>query len=375
MISVLYLVDNLGPGGSQRYVAELARHADSFGVRPHVCSAKEGGVFHEELIREKTPLFFAPFKKLYGPEGFRALSTLIGYIRAQRIDVVHTFQTNANILGTVAARITGRCVITTRRDMGDFGMRGSPRLATFETLIINRLAHRIVANSRAAMEAARVAEGIPSEKLGCIYNGIDCGRFRPEPDKGQWRRALGITERATCVFGIVAGHRPVKSVDTAIRAFARVHKTIPDTLLLLVGGGPERPFLEALVKQLDLEDSALFLGPREDVENLLPAFDVFLNSSRSESFSNAILEAMASGLPVVATRVGGNPESVSDGVTGFLVSAGDPVSMGEAMEKLAFDPLLRDQMGQAGMDRVRTLFSKERSFSDLERLYSSLFPT
>ena len=372
MISVLYLVDNLGPGGSQRYVAELARHAASFGVLPHVCSAKEGGVFHEELLREKTPLFFAPFRKLYGPDGFRALATLAGYVRSHRIDVLHTFQTNANILGTMAARITGRRVITTRRDMGDFGMRGSPRLAAFETHVINRLSDRIVANSRAAMEAAQRNEGIPPEKLGCIYNGIDCGRFRPEADKRPWRRALNVPETSSCVFGIVAGHRPVKSVDTAIRAFSRVRARHPDSLLLLVGGGPERANLEDLVRNLGLESSALFLGAREDVENLLPAFDVFLNSSRSESFSNAILEAMASGLPVVATRVGGNPESVSEGVTGFLVPADDPDSMGKVMESLASDPLLRERMGQAGRERVHALFSKEHSFLELEKLYLSV---
>ena len=372
MTSVLYLVDNLGPGGSQRYVAELARHAASFGVRPHVCSAKEGGVFHEELIREGTPLLFAPFRKLYGPDGFRALSTLTRYIRTHRIDVVHTFQTNANILGTLAARIAGRRVVTTRRDMGDFGMRGSPRLAVFETLVINRLAHRIVANSRAAMEAAAANEGIPEKKLGLIYNGIDCGRFRPELEKGPWRRTLGVPETSSCVFGIVAGHRPVKAVETAIRAFARVRVSHPDAFLLLVGDGPERSALEALVRNLKLEASALFLGAREDVENLLPAFDVFLNSSKSESFSNAILEAMAAGLPVVATRVGGNPESVADGATGFLVIPGDPVVMGAAMAILAADPELRRRMGRAGRERVETLFSKERSFSELARLYGSV---
>ncbi|MDA8112253.1 MAG: glycosyltransferase [Nitrospiraceae bacterium] len=372
MISVLYLVDNLGPGGSQRYVAELARSAGSFGVFAHVCSARGGGVFHEELVRNGTPLLITPFKRLYGNDGLRALGTIIRYIRHHGIDVVHTFQTNANIMGTIAAKVTGKRVITTRRDMGDFGMRGSSRLALFETLVINRLSDRIVANSLAAKCAAAENEKINPRKLGLIYNGIDCGRFQPQEQKGSWKKALGIMENSTCVFGIVAGHRPVKSVDIAIRAFAHVHERNPDSILLMVGSGPVRQFLEGLVMELGLERSALFLGNRQDVENLLPAFDVFINSSRSESFSNAILEAMAAGLPVVATRVGGNPESVEDGVTGFLVPPEDPIAMGKAMEILALDPALRRKMGLAGRTRVEDHFSKEGSCEKLKDLYISV---
>ena len=369
MISVLFLVDNLGPGGSQRYVTELAKNAPSFGVSPHVCSAKEGGVFHEELLREGTPLFFTPFRKLYGLDGLMALKALVAYILKHRIDLLHTFQTNANILGTLAARLTGRRVITTRRDLGDFGMRGSLRLATFESLVINRLAHRIIANSRAAMKAAQDIEGIPTEKLGFVYNGIDCNRFHPEEDKGRFRVALGLPESVGCVFGIVSGHRQVKSVDTAINAFALVLEHNPDSLLLLVGSGPERPALEALVRELSLEKSALFLGARDDVENLLPAFDVFLNSSKSESFSNAIIEAMAAGLPVIATRVGGNSEAIEDGVTGILVPAEDSVTMCEAMKALASDSILRMNMGEAGRNRVEAFFTKERSIKEITALY------
>ncbi len=371
MASVLFVIDNLGPGGSQRYVAEMARFAPSFGVTPHVCSFRGGDVFEAGLIRIGVPVLITPFSKLYGPDGFHALWKVVRYIRDHRIDIVHAFQTNPNILGALAGKICGTKVITSRRDMGDFGMRGSGRLASFETKVINRLADRIMANSQAALDAAVAIENIPRHKMVLVYNGMDGERFAPPDDRTPLRKALGIDDDR-CVFGIVAGHRKVKAVEVALSAFRRVKDVLPDALFLQVGDGPEREFLEGEAKRLSLGDSVRFLGVRPDVERLLPAFDIFLLSSKTESFSNAILEAMAAGLPVIATRVGGNPECVKEGETGLLVPSGSPEEMAKAMLTLARNPDLRRQMGRRGRERILETFSYEKSREDLRRLYHDL---
>jgi len=371
MASVLFMIDNLGPGGSQRYVAEMARFAPSFGVSPHVCSFRGGDVFEAGLTRLGIPVLITPFSKLYGPDGFSAFMKVVLYIKKHRIDVVHTFQTNANIMGTLAGKLCGAKVITSRRDMGDFGMRGSERLATFETKVINRLANRIMANSQAALDAAVALEKIPREKMVRVYNGMDGERFAPPDDRTPLRKEFGI-EDDRCVFGIVAGHRKVKAVETAFAAFRLVRDEIPNALFLQVGDGPERGYLESEVRRLDLEGSVRFLGVRPDVERILPVFDVFVLSSKTESFSNAILEAMAAGLPVVATRVGGNPECVEDGVTGVLVPPDNPGKMAEAMLRLARDPGMRSLMGSLGRKRILEVFSYEKSRDELRRIYDDL---
>ena len=371
MASVFFMIDNLGPGGSQRYVAEMARFASSYGVSPHVCSFRGGDVFEKELHRLGIPVLIAPFSKLYAPDGVSAFFSVVRYIRKHQIDVVHTFQTNANIMGTLAGKLCGTKVITSRRDMGDFGMRGSERLAAFETKVINRLADRIMANSQAALDAAATLEHIPREKMVLVYNGMDGNRFFPPADRTIYRQALGI-EGDSCVFGIVAGHRKVKSIETAISAFRIVRDSLPNSLFLLVGDGPERGYLESEVLRLDLGSSVRFLGNRSDVERILPALDVFLLSSKTESFSNAILEAMAAGLPIIATRVGGNPECVKEGYTGLLVPPGKPIDMADAMLKLARDSEMRLLMGRLGRERILETFSYEKSRENLRKVYQDL---
>ena len=165
-------------------------------------------------------------------------------------------------------------------------------------------------------------EGFPAEKVHVIPNGVDVERFNPMHNGEAVRRELGIAATAP-VIGIVAALRPEKNHDMFLRAAKIVRDRIPEARFLIVGDGPEREALVQLTRELDLGDAVHFLGNRSDVPEILAALDVFALTSRIEANPVSILEAMASGKPVVAPRVGSIDESVSDGETGFLTEPGN----------------------------------------------------
>ena len=371
MIPVLYLIEHLRQGGSERYVSELGRFASQMGVAPHVGVFREGGIFYDEVRKAGIPLVHFPLKSLYHPSALTTGREMARYIRSRGIRIVHSFQPNANILGTLVGRLNGARVIISRRSLGDYGSLGSPRLEFFQRLFTNPLAHRVLANSRAVREAALRKEGFPEEKVALIYNGLDTDRFRPLSDPRPFRKALDLPEE-TVVFGVASGFRPVKGVDVAIRGFARLVAEFPESVLLVAGDGPERGRLEALVRELGIGPAVRFLGVRADMEAILPALDVFLLCSHSEGFSNAILEAMGMGLPVVASRVGGNIEMVEDGVSGFLVPPGEDEPLGGRLLELARNPALRRTMGEAGRCWVLKTNSREVVFAAFRDLYQGV---
>lgn len=373
MKRVLYIVDGLGFGGTQRYVIDLAKFSSKFDVDPFVCSFVKGDQVKNELLSENIPILAVPVTKVYTREAFGALGKIIRFIKSHKIEVVHTFQTNPNILGTLAGRLAGIPVISSRRDTGELGLRGSWRVVLFERMIINRLVSKIVANSKAAAEAARKNEGIQAGKIQVIYNGIDHAKYSDliKGFRGEIRANSNLSEDLF-VFGNIAVHRTVKSLDTLIRAFKIVHSQHSSTRLLMVGDGPERKNLESLARSLGIFNAVLFTGVNLDVSTILPAMDAFILSSKTESFSNAILEAMAAGLPVIATDVGGNPESVLHGETGLLVPKENPEAMAKAMVELFNNPSKAASMGISGKKRVQIFFSWENSFRNLRNLYFSV---
>ncbi|MGH7279381.1 MAG: glycosyltransferase, partial [Candidatus Rokuibacteriota bacterium] len=212
--------------------------------------------------------------------------------------------------------------------------------------------------------------GIPERKLVTIVNGVDTSRFR-DGDRDAGRRVLGVPEGVP-VVGTVGRLDPVKDQAGLLRAFARVATQHPDAMLLVAGDGPCRAELDTLAADLGLGGRARFLGEREDVPVVLRALDLFVLPSIAEGISNTILEALATGLPVIATRVGGNPELVDDGATGALVPARNPDALARAISAYVDDSHLRRLHGKAARQQAVERFDLAGMVARYRDLYLDL---
>lgn len=213
-----------------------------------------------------------------------------------------------------------------------------------------------------------MAEGFPADRLEVAYNGIDLGTPPTDEEREAARRALGLAVDRF-VVGTVARLDPVKDLGTLIEAFETVAHETPGTTLLIVGEGPERTRLEEIVRTRNLSASVLFSGHRADVRELLPGLDVYANSSLTEGVSLTIVEAMAASLPVVATRVGGNPEVVEEGRTGALVPPRDPEALALAIGSLRADGERCRAWGAAGRRLAEERFGLDRMLDLYQNAY------
>jgi sugar transferase (PEP-CTERM/EpsH1 system associated) len=219
---------------------------------------------------------------------------------------------------------------------------------------------------------------IPEKKLRQIYNGVDAGKFSPRqgsPLVGDLAPPGLLPENAV-VVGTVGRLAEVKNQQLLIEAVGYLFTKRPilrETLrLVLVGDGPLKPQLVERVKQLGLSNVVWFSGDRNDVPALMQLMDIFILPSLAEGISNTLLEAMASGLPVIATSVGGNVELVEEGVNGRLVPVNNVVAMADALAELVDDPTLRQSMGEKGLALVRTTFNWEKTVADYLAVYDTL---
>ena len=257
--------------------------------------------------------------------------------------------------------------IMSRRSLSRY-QRNWPAVARIERVLHRRM-DAVTGNSRAVVNEL-ISEGVPENKLRLIYNGID---IAPARDRTEARRALGLDDPAL-VGLMVANLIPYKGHHDLIEGLAIVAPQLPPGWRVLLAGRDEglRPELEALASTRGIAGNIVFLGERSDVPRLLVAADFGLLTSLEEGFSNVILEVMSAGLPMIATNVGGNPEAVLDGETGFVVPPGDPQAIGEAILRIACDPTLRRRLGEAGRHRVGQCFSMEACLNAHLELYGVL---
>jgi glycosyltransferase involved in cell wall biosynthesis len=249
---------------------------------------------------------------------------------------------------------------------GDLARLRRTRLAW--ALALLRRLDRVVAVS-AEITAELAAHGFPADRIVRIPNGVDPVRFAPAPDAGAARQRIGLGPETALFLGRLDVE---KGLDVALTAWTQVSARRPSARLVVAGDGPARAALEEQARELGLGGSVRFLGARRDPERLLQASPIFLLPSRSEGMSNALLEAMATGLACVATRTGGNADVVEHEITGLLTSPGDAAAMAEALSLLLEDGSLRNRLGGAARAVVLERYAMDRIVQQYADLYFEL---
>lgn len=367
-IKVLFLIDKLTRAGTQTHLLELVRHRDRKKFEPYVVSLVEGGELVEDFKALDVDTRVLSVKRAYGISGVQAVRWLASFMKEKKIDLVQTHFLHADLIGLAAAKLAGvKKIITTRRDQGFWR---TPRHLVIMRLL-NPLYDHILANSSAVEKTVLSDEGVSASRISVIHNGIPISKYA-EPEIPSFRKNLGIAS-TDLVIGTVGNMRhDIKGQRYLLEAAEQVLKEIPKMKLVLVGDGPLRPQYEEQAKKLGIEEQVLFLGLRADIPAILKAIDIFCLPSLTEGFSNAILEAMASLKPVVATRVGGNPEMISDETTGYLVPPRDADALAYRLTLLLKNEKLRKQMGKAGRDHVMKTFTAEKMARQYESFYENL---
>ena len=312
----------------------------------------------------------------YDLHAVRQVRAFARYLKKHEIDVVHTHDFYTNVFGMAAAALARVPVrIASRRESSV-----RPARQRFVERCAYRLAHAVVANCEEVRQQL-LREGLPAQKVRTIYNGLDPARLQTvQAEKKETLSRLNLPENARFVT-ITANMRahvwhpkPVcyKDHPTFLRAAQRVHQQVPDAAFIIAGEGDLKQSTQDLAKELGIDHRTFFIGRCQDIGSLLAISDICVLSSRAEGFSNAILEYMAAGRPVVATDVGGAREAIVHGESGYLVQAGDHEQMADHIISLLQNSVRARSMGESGRQIVNEKFSSFKQLQNVESLYGEL---
>lgn len=358
------MVQSLGHGGCERDAAKIAMGLDRDRFEVHVGVLRQGGFRVPEVIAAGVPVVHFPLESLMNWSLVRASQAMGSYLRANQIKLVHCFDPPTDIFGAPNVRLNRvPFLLTSQLSFRELCLPRERALLK----VTDRLSNYVVVNSQAVGESLVQQDKLPREKLYLCYNGVDTTIFFP--------KAVPRPEsvrNASVVFGSVCVMRPEKRMDWVIRSFNEVTVIDPEARLLLVGSGPEVGPLQNLASELGIRNKCLFIPGQAEVADWLRSIDVYINSSRSESFPNALLEAMACGCCVVGSEVGGIPELIKDRENGLTFPVGEQSRLTEALKMVATDSSLRNQLREAAAKTAKEKFSLQHNLDRMQSLYSSL---
>lgn len=368
---ILHVISTLHPGGTELAMLRLigSLNPSSWRVRvAYLHGAPEIGA-EIEAATGAAPCAIG----LRGKADPRALWRLARMAAREHIDLVHTHMDLADYYGAAVARIHGAALVSSKQNADAFRARRTWKRPPF--LLLERASYAaadaVIAVSHGLVEYLAQTERLPRHKTVVIGNGVDLDAAATAPSRSEARRRLGLPADAP-VIGTVGRLADQKGQIHLVRAMVRVTEELPEVQLILAGDGPSRGRLEDEVRRLGLARSVRFLGHRDDVTTVLSALDLFVFPSLWEGLPQALLEAMAHAVPVVASRCIGVEETLVDGETGLLVAREDSPALADAAIALLRDPLRARRLGEAGRRHVAAHHSQSSVSARVERLYRNI---
>jgi len=366
MKTILHLIDTGGPGGAETVYLNLASGLDTRSFKPVCVVSREGWLAQSLRGRGIEPLIVAA----KGSFNVRYLRNLLRIVKEKHVDLIVAHLYGSAVYGSLVGLLSRTPVISILHGQSDIANDG--RLAGVKRMLVSAGSKRVVFVSDRLRQDLERSLKVPDARSVVIANGVDPSRFSTTRDESV-RRELGIAEHEVLV-GAIGNIRRPKSYDVFLRAAAFL-RSRSDRYRFVIVGEPSGSLYEELLdlrKKLQLETAVSFLGLRSDVPTLLRGFDVYVSSSTTEGFSIACVEAMASGVPVVATRSGGPEEIVEDGVSGLLVPTQQPDLLGEAIQKVAEDRALAARLRERALARVHGRFTLPVMLREYERVFSQV---
>jgi len=362
---IMHLIGSLDVGGTEKMLLSLAENSDKRKYDVSVsCLIREGSLA-EEFRRKNIRLHVVGMKNRFD---FTVILRLIKLIKREKVDILHTYLFYSNIAGRIAGTIAGvPVIISSERSTSEWK---NIIHKTIE-LLTDFMVDKTIANSQAVKKSLINDVGLSGKKIDVIPNGINLENYDKKIDTGKKKKQLGLTPSKKIV-GTVTRLHPEKAPQDFVRAAATLKKKFPDVQFIMVGDGRMRTKLESMVSELGLKEDFVFTGVRDDVSEIIQVMDVFALTSLWEGMPGVVLEAMAWSKPVVATNVGGTPEVVDDGATGFLVPAGDADAAAQATLFLLQNSEKAREMGGEGRRKVESNFALNDMVKQTESLYDKL---
>jgi glycosyltransferase involved in cell wall biosynthesis len=359
LITLLHTESSLGWGGQEKRILRELLGLTRASFRP-LLACQPGSRIGQNAEARGLPVEYLKIRANIDP---LAVFQFIRMYHRYSVDIVHTHSSADSWMAGTAAKISPRhpSVVRTRHLSASFNNR----------LIYSFMADRVVTVGSSTRRYMIQEKRIPERKVLTIPTGVDLSQFNPQETREDLRGELGIPPGVP-VYGTVAVFRRMKGHRYLLAAVPEISRAVPGARLLLIGEGPQENNLQKMIEEMGIQESVIMPGFREDIARVLNTLDVFVFPSLQEALGTAVLEAMAMEKPVVASRVGGIPEIVREGRTGYLIDPEDPRAISGGVIRLLKDGEMRRQMGAEGRKLVENHYDTRRMVRQLEKLYYKL---